>query len=97
MVEWLRWWGDGCDGEATIEVVMAAGGMVLGGGDVCDGDNMVRDDDGGGFVVWEQWWVARIQPKSGRKKVERRRKIIRKRVESVKKWGVCVSGVSLAD
>ncbi|GKE72136.1 hypothetical protein Tco_1534177, partial [Tanacetum coccineum] len=42
MVEWLRWWGDGCGGEAAMEVVMTAGGRVLGGGNGCDGDDMMR-------------------------------------------------------
>nr|GEZ95465.1 hypothetical protein [Tanacetum cinerariifolium] len=42
VVKWLRWWGDGCNGEAAMEVVMAAGGMVLGGGGGGDGDDVVR-------------------------------------------------------
>ncbi|GJZ25522.1 hypothetical protein Tco_0569775 [Tanacetum coccineum] len=77
VVESLRWWGDGCDGEADMEVVMAAGGMVLGGGDGCDRDDVVRV---GMTMVVDLWcgsgggW-----PESGRKKVEWRRKSIRRR------------------
>ncbi|GJW50557.1 hypothetical protein Tco_0091908 [Tanacetum coccineum] len=60
-----------------MEVVMAAGGMVLGEGDGCDGDEVVRVEM---TMVVDLWcgsgggW-----PESGRKKVEWRRKSIRRR------------------
>ncbi|GJU09714.1 hypothetical protein Tco_1132110 [Tanacetum coccineum] len=58
---------------------MVAGGRVLGGGDGCDGDDVVRV---GMTIVVDLWcgsgggW-----PESGRNKVERRQKSIRRRGE----------------